>query len=1103
MWTEHDLSDMLEQQLFYQGKLIEMTGGVYSFETYQSTSEYGDLQLDMVAEVRDKNERSYSVEVTMYYDDDMEEDHFDYYCPCDSFREENDLCKHCVATLIHYIHKPKKSLLTIDDDFTPEKPKQISRIVPPVELPDRKPSARSTDYGMAQLLRQMGEQENWLLTSGSIAGKIHLEALLQSDRRYPCVSLRIGESKMYVVKDIAALVNRVQNGQWFAYGKQFGFTHQLEAFDAESRPLMEYFLRQFEDSDSWYNYTNSREYFLRHETLDSFMDVARTTGIYLTPYSKSSKLWYLVDEPYQKSLQILSVEDGIELTLEQPPVIYSHDWQYIFSDQKIYRISRRNSPALNTFEKNMAIRWNGNCFISNEDLPVFTREFLPELESMYQIQKIGYVPENYLPDEVAFRVYLDLPQQDLITCDLVADYGNDQIYHVFDTNNRKNGTNRNVREEAKVAAVISGYCNAFDDRTGNPVAANDEDCMFELLTSGLEAFEEVAEVFISDRLKKIRVIQPPKITMGVTLKENLLNFQIESDNIDLDELAYILSKYDRKKKFYRLKSGEFFPTEDTDLDTLAQLQEGLMLTYDELASGDITLPKFRAPYLDEQLRHGTSLSVQKGKSFRELIRNMKTVEDSDFEVPEKFQKVLREYQKTGYLWLETLCQNGFGGILADDMGLGKTLQVIVFLYAHYIEKQETHKNTLIVCPASLVYNWEREIRHFAPELTVYTVAGNAEERKAALAHHQEGAIFVTSYDLLRRDIELYQPLTFAYQVIDEAQFIKNATTKAAKAVKQIASGFRIALTGTPVENHLGELWSIFDYLMPGYLYSYKRFHTTFEIPIVQADSTSALERLQKLIAPFVLRRLKKDVLKDLPEKLEKNTFTPLAGEQKDLYRAHVQRLEVLLSKQSQAEFNHSKIEILAELTKLRQLCCDPALLYENYHAGSAKLDLCLELVQNAISGGHKMLIFSQFTSMLDGIAARLKQEDIPYYVLKGSTPKQERMQLVTAFNQDETPVFLISLKAGGTGLNLTAADIVVHYDPWWNTAVQNQATDRAHRIGQKNRVIVYRLIAQDTIEEKILKLQEKKALLADQILGGETTGNPAFSKEELLELLQD
>ena len=1102
MWTEHDLSSMLDPQLFYQGKLIEMTGGVHSFETYQSTSEYGDLQLDIVAEVRDKKEETYSVEVTMYYDDDMEEDHFDYYCPCDDFHDENDLCKHCVATLIHYIHKPKKTMFSNKEE--PQEQPEIwlpkTETQPVIDDFLVIPDARPTSYGMTQILRQMGEQENWLLTSGSIAGKIHLEPILHSDQRYPCVSLRIGENKMYVVKDIAGLVSRVQTGQWYSYGKQFGFTHQLEAFDAQSRPLMEYFMRQFEDAGSWYT-TNSREYYLRHETLDSFMEVVRNTGIYLSPYSKTSALWYLTDEPYKKALQITAVSDGIELSLEQPPVIYSHDWQYIFSDQKIYRISRRHSYALNTFEKNMAIRWNGHCFVSVEDLPVFTREFLPELESMYQITKNGYVPEQYLPDEVNFRLYLDLPQSNLITCDLVADYGDDRIYHVFQ---RKNAgkENRNMREEAKVATVISSYCNAFDDRTGNPVATDDENCMFELLTHGLEAFESVAEVFISDRLKKIQVVQPPKITMGLTLKENFLDFHVESDGMDLEELAFILSKYDRRKKFYRLRSGEFLSMEDNTLDTLAQLQEGLMLTKEDLAAGQITLPKFRAPYLDAQLRENQALSVQKSKGFRELIRNIKTVEDSDFEVPEKFRKILREYQKKGYLWLETLCLNGFGGILADDMGLGKTLQVIVFLYAHYIERCELHKNTLIVCPASLVYNWEREIHQFAPELTVFTVAGTATERKKLLKNYEQGGIFITSYDLLRRDIDLYKELTFAYQVIDEAQFIKNATTKAAKAVKQISSDFRIALTGTPVENHLGELWSIFDYLMPGYLFSYKRFHSTFEAPIVQYGSEKTLTRLQKMIAPFVLRRLKKDVLKDLPEKLEKNMFTPLEGEQKRLYQAHVQRLELLLARQSQQEFNQSKIEILAELTKLRQLCCDPALLYENYQAASSKLELCLELIQNAADGGHKMLIFSQFTSMLDRIADRLNQEHIPYYVLKGSTPKQERLQLVNAFNQDETPVFLISLKAGGTGLNLTAADIVIHYDPWWNTAVQNQATDRAHRIGQKNKVLVYRLIAQNTIEEKILNLQQKKARLADQILSGEGSSTPVFSREELLELLQ-
>ena len=550
-----------------------------------------------------------------------------------------------------------------------------------------------------------------------------------------------------------------------------------------------------------------------------------------------------------------------------------------------------------------------------------------------------------------------------------------------------------------------------------------------------------------------------------------------------------------------MKSGEFVSMENENLETMAQIKKGLMLTEKQLAEGSISVPKFRALYLDAQFRENEALPVEKSRDFKALIRNMKTVEDSDFEVPKALAKILREYQKKGFLWLETLYANGFGGILADDMGLGKTLQVITFLYSHYVEQKDTCKNALIVCPASLVYNWEYEIGRFAPELSVCTVAGMADKRRMLLQEHMQGTIIVTSYDLLRRDIEAYQDMEFAFQIIDEAQFIKNANTKAAHAVKQIVSDFRIALTGTPVENRISELWSIFDYLMPGYLYPYQRFREELELPIVQRNDKECMGRLQKMVAPFVLRRLKKDVLKDLPDKLEKNMFAKMEGEQKELYQAHVQRIQILLSKQTPEEFDKSKIQILAELTRLRQLCCDPALLYENYRSGSAKMDMCVELIKNAIEGDHKVLLFSQFTSMLDRIAQNLKKENISFYMLTGAVPKPERMRMVNAFNQDDVPVFLISLKAGGTGLNLTAADIVIHYDPWWNTAVQNQATDRAHRIGQKNTVLVYKLIAKDTIEENIVKLQEQKQELADEILGGENLQKTTMNREELIELL--
>ena len=557
----------------------------------------------------------------------------------------------------------------------------------------------------------------------------------------------------------------------------------------------------------------------------------------------------------------------------------------------------------------------------------------------------------------------------------------------------------------------------------------------------------------------------------------------------------------------------------------------------------IEVQKYRALYLDAQLKENPVVSAVKDKSFKSLVRNMKTVEDNDFEVPESLDKVLREYQKRGFLWIKTLRHNGFGGILADDMGLGKTLQVIAFLLSEFLERKNTdienitlkeatvlnvqsetksetaevqeadideamngqtgklQRNTLIIAPASLVYNWSSEIQRFAPELTVRMVTGTAAERRMALTEAGTEDILLTSYDLLKRDISEYEKYQFQCEIIDEAQYIKNANTQAAKAVKEIQAEFKLALTGTPVENRLSELWSIFDYLMPGFLYSYKKFREEVEIPAVQNSDEDAMKRLQKMIRPFVLRRLKKEVLTDLPDKLEENMFVQLTGEQQKLYDAHVKRMMLMLDKQSEEEFKTSKITILAELTKLRQICCDPSLVFTDYKADSAKTEMCLNMICNAVASGHKILLFSQFTTMLDHLANRLEEEKISYYMLTGATSKEKRAQMVESFNNDDTQVFCISLKAGGTGLNLTAADIVIHFDPWWNLAVQNQATDRAHRIGQKNVVNVYKLIVKDTIEENIMKLQEKKRELADQILEGEGLNGSSLTREELMELL--
>ena len=427
--------------------------------------------------------------------------------------------------------------------------------------------------------------------------------------------------------------------------------------------------------------------------------------------------------------------------------------------------------------------------------------------------------------------------------------------------------------------------------------------------------------------------------------------------------------------------------------------------------------------------------------------------------------------------------------------MGKTIQVLTFL-------QKFHKDgkALVVCPASLVYNWYSEITHFAPELTCLQVIGTAAERKAILEDNDVD-VYITSYDLLKRDIESYEGKKFYVQIVDEAQYIKNANTQASQAVKAIQSSFHIALTGTPIENKLSELWSIFDFILPGYFYTYGYFRSTYEIPIIKEEDEQAQYHLQTMISPFVLRRLKKDVLKDLPDKLEEVYYAEATPSQKELYDARVQRMKQMINSASDKEFKQDKIRILAELTRLRQLCCNPSLIYEDYVNGSGKEDMCIDLIRRAVEGGHKILLFSQFTSMLDLLCKRLEKEHIPFYLLVGSTPKAKRAQLVEQFQQDSVPVFCISLKAGGTGLNLTAADIVIHYDPWWNTAVENQASDRAHRIGQKNAVTIYRLILKDTIEERILALQQEKSGLASRFLDNESISSSSLSREDLLKLL--
>jgi SNF2 family DNA or RNA helicase len=539
---------------------------------------------------------------------------------------------------------------------------------------------------------------------------------------------------------------------------------------------------------------------------------------------------------------------------------------------------------------------------------------------------------------------------------------------------------------------------------------------------------------------------------------------------------------------------------------LDEVSADLGLSVADVDKGSVQVPAFEAYYLDSQVE-----DEDKDDSFLAYLQDVKAVDPRTYELPKNFEGVLRPYQTEGFRWLNALCDKGFGGILADEMGLGKTVQLLSFLCGRIEESRKVGPN-LIVCPASLVYNWAAECSKFAPDLRVSVVAGSKAERRAMLRNPQEADVLITSYDLLRRDVEDYTGIECFSMVLDEAQYIKNHATLSSRAVRAISARHRYALTGTPIENRLSELWSIFDVLMPGILGSYRHFRERFEMPILSEDE-HAQRKLQAFVGPFMLRRLKSQVLKDLPDKIENVVTVRLEGEQRKLYAALEQQLRASLNKQRDIEFAQGKIQILAQLMRLRQVCCDPRLIYANSDATppkgkagtSAKLDAIEELVSNCRDAGRKMLIFSQFTSYLDLIAERLRTQGVQYDVITGATPKKRRLDLVEQFNRDQTPVFLISLKAGNTGLNLTGACVVVHADPWWNAAAQDQATDRAHRIGQTQDVNVYQVVAKDTIEERILNLQHSKTDLAARFVDDASTATgsslSALTKDDLLALL--
>jgi SNF2 family DNA or RNA helicase len=993
-----------------------------------------------------------------------------------------------------------------------------------------------TSFETKQLLRQYSPDSSapYIYKKESLV-ELEPHVTLNRDKLSLSFNITSGQNgHSYVLRDIIELIRAIDENEIVSYGKHLEFTHDLSAFSDSSKRIIRFLKNYFRsrNSQSDYNpYAYAKGHSKQIELVGNEIDDFFSSVDRITFLNTDFRARYNEERP----VEIVPVFPPIDLHIEKTPsgIIFESSAFTMFEGysniyferrRKIHSIPRVDCEQVIPFLKFLSARRTENeLFIADKDLPVFSEGLYPVLSEYFNVSSDGFYPEKYTPDSPEFKIYIDMPDSVTITCDITSTYSKkdteEETFHIFKSsdnnvlqNNNESNIRRNFVAENHLARAASPYFDSIDAQKGLlilSVSETDDDRLYSFIVNDIPSLDRLGDVYLSDAIKKITITGAPKVSLGVSVVADLLELSIVPTDISPKELDEILSRYERKKKYYRLKNGDILDLSDKEMDLLFSLKEGLGLSSDDILSGHASIPKYRALFLNDLAEKSSAYSeahLAKSRDFKEIVDSFATMEDKLYSVPASLENVLRDYQKTGFLWLRTLKHNGFGGILADDMGLGKTLQILALLLSlkeEAVSNGQKPRCSLIVCPASLVYNWQHEIRRFTPSLNCELAVGIKPERERVTAEidQEKTDVIITSYDLLRRDISLYKYLRFDCMIIDEAQFIKNPGTQIAKAVKSVNASFKAALTGTPIENRLSELWSIFDYCMPGYLFNYKHFRDNIEVPAVIDGDDAAMTRLKHMIAPFVLRRLKKDVLKDLPDKLEENLYAPMTKEQSELYRAHIQRVKLMVDSKSDEDFKRDRIMILSELTRLRQICCDPALIYEGYSGGSAKADLCLEMIKSAAESGHKVLLFSQFTSMLERIVALLKKENIPHYLLTGQTKKEDRIQLVDAFQEDDTPVFCISLKAGGTGLNLTAADIVIHYDHWWNVAVENQATDRAHRIGQKNVVTVYRLIMQNTIEERIILLQNKKKELADQLLNTESLSAPTLSKEEILELL--
>ena len=890
------------------------------------------------------------------------------------------------------------------------------------------------------------------------------------------IEFRLVKGRVYKIKNISDFYTRMEKKEKYKYSEKLNFIHTVEAFSDDSQEILKFLLKYAEiikyanSNTSNLNYygktMNESSILLSNSGLDEIFEILKGTKVQFGNESSENKVQFIDENPKIEFILKKLEQDEYEIypnvDIFKLSILNGKKYKYVLKDKFLYRCEQEYTDStlkmLEIFRKNYITE----AKLGKEELKQFFSIIMPRINDAVNFKNIGEEEiEKYKPKKLTVKTFLDFDKNNYITCDVRFCYEENE-FNPLDENAKINFP-RNIVQETDSLNIFRQSGFMVDIKNLKFILPND-DSIYRFLTDDINLYMQKFDVLVTDNFKQKEIKQTKIGNLGVKVENDLLSIDLENLNIDLDEIESIMQKYKLKRKFYRLKDGSFLELENNkEIDFLDRLTTGMDIELNELSKGKIKLPKSRSLYLNQLLKGIKGTEIIKNSEYREMVNglNKEQIED-EIRVPQNLENVLRYYQKTGFKWLKVLDNYNFGGVLADDMGLGKTIQMLSIII-DYIENcnTETKKRaSIVVSPSSLALNWKKETEKFTNNLKTLVIKGNSNERARLIKEIDNYDLIITSYDLLKRDIEVYKEKDYKFRFIiaDEAQYLKNSNTQNAKAIKEIKADTRYALTGTPIENSLAELWSIFDFIMPGYLYTYKKFRNSYEVPIIKDEDERTMERLKMLIEPFVLRRTKKEVLKELPEKTVTVLNNEMGEEQRKIYMSYLSEAKEELNAEIKSRgYEKSRMKILAILTRLRQICCHPSLFINNYEDGSSKLEQCMELIEDATKGGHKILVFSGYTSMFGIIEENLKKLNINYLKLTGATKVDERIKLVDEFNENkDIKVFLISLKAGGTGLNLTGADMVIHYDPWWNLSAENQATDRAYRIGQKNNVQVYK-----------------------------------------------